>query len=132
MTQNPDFDFGFDGSECEPCGGKCCTGESGYIFASIDELLCVSDFLNIPFDEFTQKYVKKVGYRFSFLEKKSMEGIACIFFDDLSKKCLIYEVRPEQCKSFPFWQSYKTDRVSEGEIEKLCGLCRGVKCLKIF
>ncbi|MBF0985426.1 MAG: YkgJ family cysteine cluster protein, partial [Campylobacter sp.] len=26
------FSYEFDASECELCGGKCCTGESGYIW----------------------------------------------------------------------------------------------------
>ena len=26
--------FGFDGGKCEECGGKCCAGESGYVFLS--------------------------------------------------------------------------------------------------
>ncbi|PAF46872.1 zinc/iron-chelating domain-containing protein [Helicobacter sp. 12S02232-10] len=131
MVENNDFDFGFDGKECEDCGGKCCTGESGYIFATIDELLQVSDFLGISFDKFTQRYVKKVGYKFSFLEKKSIDGVACVFFDDITKKCCIYEVRPKQCVNFPFWEGYKKNNVTNKELENLCKLCKGVKCSKI-
>ncbi|CUU75212.1 Uncharacterised protein [Campylobacter hyointestinalis] len=26
------FKYGFDPSFCQICGGKCCTGESGYIY----------------------------------------------------------------------------------------------------
>ncbi|PAF41140.1 YkgJ family cysteine cluster protein [Helicobacter sp. 11S03491-1] len=125
-----DFDFGFDGNACKTCGGKCCTGESGYIFASINELSQISDFLAMAFNEFTQKYVKKVGYKFSFLEKPSEDGVACIFFDDVAKKCLIYQVRPKQCVNFPFWESFKRNNINNKELENLCKLCEGIKCLK--
>ncbi|PAF44680.1 YkgJ family cysteine cluster protein [Helicobacter sp. 11S02596-1] len=126
-----DFEFEFDGKECQDCGGKCCTGESGYIFATIDELIGVSEFLGTPFDELTQKYVRKVGYKFSFLEKKSIDGWACVFFDDGIKKCRIYDVRPKQCRDFPFWEGHKKNKIADGELQSLCQLCKGVKCTKI-
>ncbi|PAF53383.1 zinc/iron-chelating domain-containing protein [Helicobacter sp. 13S00482-2] len=125
-----EFDFRFDKSECNTCGGKCCVGESGYIFANIDEMLKISNFLNISFDKFTQTYVKKVGYKFSFLEKMSVDGQACIFFDDNTKKCLIYEVRPKQCVDFPFWEGYKKENIDKKILKDLYRLCKGVKCLK--
>ncbi len=61
--------FGFDGSKCEECGGKCCAGESGYVFLSIAEMQEIARFLGVGFEVFTQKYVRKVGYKFSLLEK---------------------------------------------------------------
>lgn len=122
------FDFTFDNNACQDCGGKCCTGRSGYIFVNIDELLAISDFLGLPFDEFTRKYVKKVGYRFSFLEKISSDGFACIFFDEKDKKCLIYEARPKQCIDFPFWDGYKKHNRKNDEWEEICELCKGIKC----
>ncbi|MGI0406107.1 YkgJ family cysteine cluster protein [Helicobacter himalayensis] len=61
--------FGFDGSKCEECGGKCCAGESGYVFLSIAEMQEIARFLGVEFEVFTQKYVRKVGYKFSLLEK---------------------------------------------------------------
>lgn len=127
-----EFDFSFDNSECDSCGGKCCTGESGYIFVNIDEMLKISDFLDLSFDEFTQTYVKKVGYRFSFLEKPSADGCACVFFDDSSKKCLIYDVRPKQCVDFPFWEGHKKKNIDKKTLQDLYQLCKGVKCLKEF
>ncbi|PAF47856.1 hypothetical protein BKH46_03230 [Helicobacter sp. 12S02634-8] len=130
--KNSGFDFGFDGSMCADCGGKCCTGESGYIFVTIDEMLAISNFLDVSFDKFTQKYVKKLGYKFSLLEKKSIDGMACVFFDDMTKKCLIYDVRPKQCVTFPFWEGHKRDVITAEELENLCKSCKGVQCSKVF
>lgn len=122
------FGFTFDGNVCQDCGGKCCTGQNGYIFANINELLEISNFLRLSFDEFTQKYVKKVGYKFSFLEKVCFSGFACIFFDERDKRCLIYEVRPKQCVDFPFWEGYKKYNRKNEEWEEVCKLCKGIKC----
>lgn len=117
------FSFCFDSRACKDCGGKCCTGESGYIFASINELEKIALFLQIPFDDFLLRYVKKVGYRFSLIEKKVNHEYACIFFDTEHQCCSIYEVRPKQCRDFPFWEIY----LDEKNLPQLLKECKGVK-----
>ena len=41
------FDFSFNPKACEECGGKCCTGESGYIWVNPLEMQKIANFLNI-------------------------------------------------------------------------------------
>ncbi|WP_034583635.1 YkgJ family cysteine cluster protein [Helicobacter pametensis] len=118
-----DFAFDFDSKACADCGGKCCTGESGYIFASIKELEEIADFLKIPFEDFLLRYVKKVGYRFSLIEQKMGTEYACIFFDTQNKNCSIYDVRPKQCRDFPFWKAY----LDPQNLPQLFKECKGVK-----
>lgn len=117
------FGFEFNSSKCQECGGKCCTGESGYIFASLKELEQIADFLDLSFEDFLLHYVKKVGYRFSLIEQKFQEGYACIFFDKNKLCCSIYEVRPKQCRDFPFWELY----LDKKHLPKLLKECIGVK-----
>lgn len=117
------FEFDFDCSHCQACGGKCCIGESGYIFASLKELEMIADFIQIPFEDFLLRYVKKVGYRFSLIERKFQEGYACIFFDTEKSHCSIYEVRPKQCRDFPFWDIY----LDAKHLPQLFKECKGVK-----
>ena len=62
------FKFCFYPSKCEQCGGKCCVGESGYVFVNVDEMLAMAKFLGLAFEVFTQKFVRKVGYKFSLIE----------------------------------------------------------------
>lgn len=118
-----DFAYDFDSKACESCGGKCCVGESGYIFCSIKELEAMSEFMQMPFETFTKTYVKKVGYKFSLIEKKYQEGFACIFFDEVSKMCSIYPVRPKQCRDFPFWKLFK----EEEHLDFLLKECKGIR-----
>lgn len=121
MICNKDYDYTFDESACQRCQGKCCTGESGYIFASQDELYKIANFLNLSFEEFQKQYLIKVGFKFSFKEAKYEDGYRCIFFDTMHKKCLIYKYRPNQCKTFPFWEYFKTHKK---ELQKECiGVC---------
>lgn len=119
------FAFSFNSSACNTCGGRCCTGESGYIFCSITEMEQISAFLKLPFNEFTQKYVKKVGYKFSLIEKPYNNEYACVFFDEESKKCSIYDVRPKQCRTFPFWDGFR-DTTSK-DYELLLEMCPGIE-----
>ncbi len=114
------FEFGFDGSACGRCGGKCCTGESGNIFADDAELKRIRAFLRLSEREFSERYLRKVGWRVSFKEFEFESGFACVFFDTSERKCSIYELRPKQCQTFPFWEYFKKHK------EELKDECIGV------
>ena len=52
--------------------------------------------------EFEEMYVRKVGIRKSLREYPNGD---CVFFDTESRSCSVYEARPRQCRSWPFWDS---------------------------
>ncbi len=108
------FPYMFDPDACKECEGNCCIGESGYIWVSPEEIKEIAGFLNIDEDIFINRFLIKVGYRYSLREKPYKNGYACIFFEN---GCKIYPVRPNQCRTFPFWDYYKT-RVDE--LKKEC------------
>ena len=102
------YDFKFTPSACESCGGACCTGSSGYIWAKYPEIEEMSAFLKLSVEEFATMYLKKVKHRYSIIEKKlDDENFACIFFNEKLMQCSIYPVRPRQCRTFPFWETFK-------------------------
>ncbi len=111
------YDFSFNPAKCSTCGGRCCTGESGYIWVGPNERDKMAEFLKVSSEEFKEKYLIKVGYKFSLKEKDFDGGYACIFFDIDKLQCGIYEARPNQCKTFPFWDYFKTNLE---ELEKEC------------
>ncbi|SFV64464.1 FIG00469387: hypothetical protein [hydrothermal vent metagenome] len=112
------YSFSFIPSACDSCGGACCTGESGYIWAKYAEIEKMADFLELTIEEFATIYLRKVKHRYSIIEKKLDEGnYACIFFDNSLKRCSIYPVRPSQCRTFPFWETFKN---SIEEVKKEC------------
>lgn len=57
--------------------------------------------------EFESKYVHRVRGIRSLKERKTEHGRDCIFLDRESQPgkalCSIYEVRPQQCRTWPFW-----------------------------
>jgi len=112
------YGYQFDPSACEACGGQCCTGESGYIWANYEEIEKMANFVNLSLEDFATMYLRKVKHRYSLVEKKlSEENYACIFFDETLKRCSIYPVRPRQCRTFPFWEQFKNN---EDEVRKEC------------
>ncbi|MCG8472521.1 MAG: YkgJ family cysteine cluster protein [Desulfobacterales bacterium] len=102
------FPFVFDPSACSRCGGRCCNGESGHIWVNRREMDAMANYLGISVEVFAQKYLKKVGYRFSIMEREKDGNFACLFYDEEKKGCGLYEVRPAQCRTFPFWDYFKT------------------------
>ncbi|NLK66490.1 MAG: YkgJ family cysteine cluster protein [Campylobacteraceae bacterium] len=103
--------------------GKCCTGESGYIWINYEEMTNLSKHLNISIDELKERYLDKFGARYSIKEAVYKDGFRCIFFDEEKLNCSIYECRPNQCRTFPFWDYFKKNY---DELEREC---IGVKLL---
>jgi Fe-S-cluster containining protein len=105
------FDFAFDASLCSTCNGNCCIGESGYIWISKEEIAKLAQFLNKSVEEFALKHLIKVGYKYSIKEREvAPDNYACDFFDLEKKQCSVYEFRPSQCRTFPFWEYFKTNK----------------------
>jgi len=117
LIKKEGFEFSFNPKACEECGGKCCTGESGYIWLNPLEMDKISRFLNISTEQLKQNFLIKVGYKYSIKEKPFEDGFACIFFDTKNKNCSIYDVRPNQCRTFPFWDYFKNNI---SEVKKEC------------
>lgn len=107
MIRKPDYPYEFDPDACLTCPGRCCNGESGNIWISKQDIPAISDYLNLSAGTFMQRYLRKKGYRFSLIELKQDGNYACVFFDKDRNGCGIYEVRPEQCRSFPFWPRFR-------------------------
>ena len=82
--------------ECHQCG-NCCTFQGGVINASKEEFKRIASFLKISFKEFLNDYTEKVDTKISI---KSEPDGPCFFYD---KGCTIYDVRPNQCRTYPFW-----------------------------
>jgi len=120
IVQKDSFDYSFDITACSTCQGRCCTGESGYIYVTKREIVTICEFLDLSVKDFMQEYLFKKAYKYSIKERRFGEQHECIFYDRDTNGCVIYEARPLQCKTFPFWDYYKT-RVDELKLE-----CPGV------
>ncbi|MFP4392606.1 MAG: YkgJ family cysteine cluster protein [Desulfohalobiaceae bacterium] len=94
----PDFLYPGLYFACQNCG-TCCTGESGTIYVSSQELEPIASFLGLKLEELIQRHLYPFQDSYSILED---EQGSCHFYSR-KQGCLIYPVRPWQCKSYPFW-----------------------------
>ncbi len=85
--------------KCTGCG-RCCTGFPGHVWVTEQEIQALAKRLQLPLDEFVKKYIRKVGDRYSL--KEYAKTYDCVFLE--GKKCTVYEDRPKQCQTFPWWQ----------------------------
>lgn len=96
--------------ECTQCS-KCCRFDPGYVFLSYNDLERLIKYFNLTETEFIEKYCRKVDMgeqnRLSLIEKRNYD---CIFWSNGG--CEIYEARPIQCRSYPFWKPFLVDRKS--------------------
>ncbi len=116
IIQKEAYPYAFDADVCASCGGQCCIGESGNIFVTPAEIEKIIAILDIDIATFYKKYLRKQGYKFSLTEQRYGDSYDCIFFQRENGGCEIYEARPLQCRTFPFWDYYK-NRVEELKLE---------------
>ncbi len=116
LMREDGFEYAFSPDACATCQGKCCSGESGYIYVTKKEIESISKLLELDVNIFVRDYLFKKGYKYSIKEIKFNDSHECIFYDRESNGCTIYDARPTQCKTFPFWDYYKT-RVDELKLE---------------
>lgn len=111
MLKAQGFNYQFDPKKCETCEGNCCIGESGYIWISKEEIENLAKHLNLTVQETAYKYLFKAKYKFSIKEVQISENsFRCVFFDLEKKQCSIYDTRPKQCRTFPFWDYFKNKK----------------------
>ncbi len=90
--------------KCTQCG-NCCSGPPGYVWVNAKQRADIARQLGIDVDTFIEDYTHKVGNRYSLIEKSNGEELDCIFLETRGGKrtCSIYETRPTQCRTWPFW-----------------------------
>ena len=105
---------------CSQCG-NCCTGGPGFVWISREEIVRLAGFLRITPEETVEKYCRKVDGKWSLKENRNSAGnYDCVFLKEdkvvvgpgarggeavvrTRRRCGVYEVRPLQCRTWPFW-----------------------------
>ena len=109
FSYHNDFPYFFKSNACKSCGGKCCRGGQGYIWLSLQELETMAAARGISAEAFARQYVRRSKGQLSLQERIINGEHFCCLFDPVDRRCTMYENRPEQCRSFPFWEQFKED-----------------------
>jgi len=120
MDNKNNFPYHFNSNACKTCGGKCCRGFGGYVWVSMEELKEMAGTRNMDVALFASQYVRQVHGKLSLQEYVINGEHFCCFFDLIDCQCTIYQSRPRQCRTFPFWNKFKK------EPQKLFRECPGV------
>ncbi len=116
MTTRPWFHEGLRFT-CQQCG-NCCRGpDPGYVWVTLDEIGALAKRLDMTVEAFGRLYLRQIGSRYSLVERYNHD---CIFWDE-EKGCRVYDDRPAQCRTFPFWPEFIASRDAWRTID----WCRG-------
>lgn len=106
---------------CTQCG-NCCTGEPGFVWVDEEEMVAIAEHLGEPM-EVVRDYYAKAGHRGRTLREK--ENGDCVFYDR-DAGCLVYPVRPRQCRTWPFWaNNVKSEKAWQRTAEDCPGCNQG-------
>lgn len=97
--------------------GRCCVsrGEYGYVYLTLEERRKMAKFLKLSTSAFTRKYCQKTD---GIYHLKDGDGPECIFLT--GKRCSVYEVRPMQCRTWPFWPEVMNAKAWAKEVQAFC------------
>lgn len=101
---------------CVGCG-RCCGVEPGAVWFTPDECSVMACALGLGTAEFESLYVWRRYGRPSLREKPNYD---CIFLERDPVRCGIYDARPAQCRTFPFWPDVLKSKLSWDRYSLTC------------
>jgi len=101
--------------ECQG-DGKCCVtrGRYGYVYLSFSDRRRLATHFSMSTTEFTAMFTNKVDG----LYELNYHGKDCPFLQN--NRCQVYEARPWQCRTWPFWPENMNSTVWEKEVISWC------------
>jgi Fe-S-cluster containining protein len=96
------------------------------VFIDEAETAAMAAKLKMSIDEFEQKFTRRVGKLSSLIEYPDGD---CIFLEPKTRHCMVYEARPVQCRTWPFWDS---TLASPADWKETCEVCPGAGTGKLY
>lgn len=102
--------------QCTGCG-NCCSGDPGVVWVTQAEILEIAEYTGMTETELRLRNTRRVGRQISLTERDNGD---CSFLDKGSRRCTIYPVRPQQCRTWPFWNSNLESPEAWEEVKRTC------------
>jgi Fe-S-cluster containining protein len=106
--------------QCQSGCTKCCE-QPGFVYLTEEDHLRIATYVGMTPDEFSRKYL----YRTKRLRRLRVpKQVRCPFLE--SSGCRIHDVKPLQCRTFPYWPGLMDNRREWGQTGKWCpGIGKG-------
>ena len=116
MTKSKWYEEGIQ-FQCQG-SGKCCQsrGEYGYVYLTEDDAKNAAKALGLKTSEFKKKYTDRDEGLLCLKEDKSSPD--CIFLE--GHRCKIYDGRPTQCRTWPFWPEVMAAKSWNKQVLSFC------------
>ncbi len=105
--------------ECQG-SGKCCVSHGGagqvhgHVYLTLEDRRRLANRLGVATATFTRRYCDKTD---GYFHLKSIRG-PCEFL--AGKSCSVYEARPAQCRTWPFWPENMNARSWNSAVKSFC------------
>ena len=99
------------------CSGNCCRshGELAFVYVSDEEQTVLAHRLGVSREDFVERWCERDrGWTVLRLDRP-----ACPFLGQ-DRRCTVYEARPTQCRTWPFWRENLRRATWEGPVAERC------------
>ena len=102
--------------ECQRCG-KCCVTHGGYayVYLSSADIRAMASHLGLSESAFLEGYCARLAGQIVL----RFDSPDCPMLED--GRCIVYSVRPVQCRTWPFWPENLSRDAWERKIVPFCG-----------
>ena len=97
--------------------GNCCTGAPGVVWVDETDIEAIAELTGKSKGEILLMHTRLYAGRRSLTEYANGD---CTFFDPEKRGCTIYEARPIQCRTWPFWNSNLESKASWDSLSPGC------------
>jgi len=103
--------------ECQTGCTACCR-QKGFVYLTESDLQRIAKFLRMKAQDFERRYVYRTR---NLLRLRMPRHTQCHFLEETG--CSIHEVKPTQCRIFPYWPELLEDKK---EWRKTAAWCPGI------
>jgi len=103
---------------CQPNCGRCCDQPGGIVYLSPDDAERLAEHAGLDVEAWLERDARKTFDGRYVLKSREEDGV-CIHLNE-QKQCSIYEVRPQQCKAFPWWGENLATPAAWGTTKTAC------------
>ncbi len=104
--------------QCQPDCGRCCDQPGGIVYLAPTDAEKLAEHAGMDVEAWLRRDCTKTLDGRYILRSRQGDGI-CIYLNE-KKQCNVYQVRPQQCKAFPWWSENLRSKRSWNKVKESC------------